>query len=96
MSEYIKKEDAIKTVYQIVEQLAHSSLEWDELKLWAKEQIEKIPSAEPEQENGEWVISHTTCSRCGWQMMDDVIQSPNMVFFNYCPNCGAKMEEKGE
>ena len=42
---------------------------------------------------GRWINS-TTCSQCGWQMIDDVLQSPNYVAFNYCPNCGAKMDEE--
>ena len=44
-----------------------------------------------EQDKGEWIDSHTTCSKCGWQMIDDVTQTPNMVGFNYCPNCGTDM-----
>lgn len=42
---------------------------------------------------GRWIDSHTTCSECGWQMIDDVIESPNIVAFNFCPNCGAEMRE---
>ena len=33
------------------------------------------------------------CSECGWQMIDDVLESPNIVGFQYCPNCGADMRE---
>ena len=55
--------------------------------------IMRFPSAEPEREKGEWIENHTTCSECGWQMIDDVLESPNMVFFKYCPNCGARIEE---
>ena len=41
---------------------------------------------------GEWK-ENVQCSNCGWYMEDDVTLSPMMVFFNYCPNCGAKMDE---
>ena len=101
MSEYIKKEDVIKAVYQIVEQLAHSSLEWDELKLWAKEQIEKIPSAEPEHEKGEWIygedenmVDGYRCSQCGFfEPWDYKYRSINFIQqFRFCPSCYAKMK----
>ena len=44
-------------------------------------------------ETGHWIDNHTTCSLCGWQMIDDVLESPNMVFFPFCPNCGADMRQ---
>ena len=46
---------------------------------------------EPERKKGKWIDNHTTCSECGWQMIDDVLDSPNMVGFKFCPNCGADM-----
>ena len=48
------------------------------------------------EKTGHWIDNHTTCDCCGWQMIDDVIESPNMVFFLFCPNCGAKMVELQE
>lgn len=54
--------------------------------------IDNQPTIEP-QRKGKWIDSHTTCSECGWQMIDDVIESPNIVAFNFCPNCGAEMTE---
>ena len=55
-------------------------------------QIHNAPTIEP-RKKGKWIDYHTTCSECGWQMIDDVIESPNMVAFNFCPNCGAEMTE---
>ena len=52
--------------------------------------LKSLPSAESERKKGQW-LSHTTCSECGWQMIDDVLDSPNMVGFKFCPNCGADM-----
>lgn len=46
-------------------------------------------------DKGKW-IDHTTCSECYWQMIDDVVQSPNLVAFNFCPNCGADMRGEHE
>ena len=31
--------------------------------------------------NADWI-----CTECGYKVMDD------FVYFNYCPNCGARME----
>ena len=59
------------------------------------DQIRNAPTIEP-RKKGMWIDNHTTCSECGWQMIDDVIESPNMVAFNFCPNCGARMEESEE
>lgn len=54
--------------------------------------LEKLPSVTPQEpKTGRW-IDFVTCSCCGWEFIDDVLQSPNMVWFPYCPNCGAKME----
>ena len=53
--------------------------------------INEQPTIEPQRKNGMWIDNHTTCSECGWKMIDDVIESPNIVAFNFCPNCGAEM-----
>ena len=42
--------------------------------------------------HGKWEDNHTTCSVCGWQMIDDVTESRMMLGFKFCPNCGAKMD----
>ena len=48
-------------------------------------------SAEPERKKGKW-IEDTFCSECGWihEVESGFIGSVNQ--FNYCPNCGARME----
>ena len=65
-------------------------------KLQVAREVLKLPTIEPERKKGKWIDYHTTCSECGWQMIDDVIESPNMVAFNFCPNCGAEMTEDKE
>lgn len=68
--------------------------------------ISTLPSAEPEQKTGKWIIRdnpgtgwyRVTCSECG----EDVTSvAPCIGFFpdakvtwDYCPNCGARMDEK--
>ena len=46
--------------------------------------LEELPSVQPKQKQGRWIIDNgcVCCSECG---------EPNMEW-NYCPNCGAKME----
>ena len=61
-----------------------------------KLRIGKLPSAQPEQKFGKWIVMDDDrisgrCSVCGWEahMYED-----DVVGMDYCPNCGAKMEEK--
>lgn len=58
----------------------------------AKEIVNKTLSADVAPVvHGKWV-NDIQCSNCGWYMEDDVTISPMMVFFDYCPHCGAKMD----
>ena len=53
-----------------------------------------VPTAEAEPKHGKWVLNRQgnwACSLCG----NDPYHS-NMHNMNYCPNCGAKMDEVGE
>ena len=62
----------------------------DELrKIWT-EYFSGIPSAEPKRIRGRWKYNAKigtfkvwTCDQCGWNSEAE---------FNFCPNCGAKME----
>lgn len=68
-----------------VETVINQAIDW----------IDAMPTIEPERKKGRWIFDEkdflTKCSECGWQMIDDVMESPNIVGFNYCPNCGAEM-----
>ena len=55
--------------------------------------IDKLPSVYPKQKTGHWIDKdvrgsiESYCSVCG----DSV---DTIYHYNYCPNCGAKMEEE--
>jgi hypothetical protein len=57
--------------------------------------INSLPAADvAEVRHGRW-IENTFCSCCGGFDEDDkgnIIQS----FYNYCPNCGARMDKEDE
>lgn len=56
--------------------------------------IKDLPSVTPMQKTGQWVFvdkahEHAYCSECGYGNVDLFNGRPH----NYCPNCGAKMDE---
>ena len=57
-----------------------------------KEQLENMPSVQPERKRGKWIpfdIPWYRCSECG-------AERENTVFMEYfCPNCGADMRGGG-
>ena len=93
MSDYIKREDAIKLKDVCTDTYAD--------KKYFIEQLKAIPSADVEPvRHGQWIresvgsdnslagyfeIAMAECSECGTCIMGKP---------NYCPNCGAKMDEK--
>lgn len=61
-----------------------------------KDEILKLPSAQPERKTGKWIEVNDAynrvrgrCSICGWEshMYED-----DVVGMDYCPNCGARLE----
>ena len=76
----------------------------DAMKADLKNDIEALPSAQPERESGEWIIADTqneedeqngnyryTCSCCGYSDIHS-----KAVRVPYCWHCGAKMNEVDE
>lgn len=51
-----------------------------------KEDVECLPSVTLQQKTGRWI--HNKCDKCG--------ASRPPLFDNFCPNCGAKMQEVEE
>ena len=88
MSDYIKREDAIKAI----------TMSYDEV-LSVGDAIETLDSLPPvdvvERKKGEWIHDWescwSTCSACGegylWEDNDGVGE------WNFCPNCGADMRK---
>ena len=77
---------------------------------WAKgleptQYIEMIPAADVAPVvHGRWEIKllndyqkySVTCSICGWVGIDNYDSYDDPSDFNYCPNCGAKMDLENE
>ena len=69
---------------------------WNAALDWVRENyLEELPSAEPEQKAGYWIMDCYVwrCSECGKNPTTGTgyVQGRNELF-DYCPNCGAKME----
>lgn len=82
--------------------------EWDgmyiqDLNGRIREAIEQLPSAQPERK-GQWIecdhekwvigVHALRCSECngGYHLNNEM----TIYYWNYCPNCGAKMEVEDE
>ena len=55
-----------------------------------------LPSAGSERKMGEWIPVNDNrisgrCSICGWEAH---LYEDDVVGMDYCPNCGARLEEK--
>lgn len=53
--------------------------------------INDSPTIDPERKTGKW-IDDCECSVCHWINEDDGGDTL-LTYYNYCPNCGTKMEE---
>lgn len=92
MSEYIKREDAERLLrYSFL-----SALTEDE----RVDEINRVPSADVvEVRHGRWIElamkGEYKCSVCGrGSKSENTFQLIPEVYWNYCPNCGAKMDGK--
>ena len=98
MGDYIKREDALKAVDDIVCDADDAERTCD--------RIIDIPSADVAPvRHGRWIetsYDEYTCSVCGKNVSDEIFyaigpedrESASMCVANYCPNCGAKMDEE--
>lgn len=100
MSDYIKREDAMELIDKCV---SHTSPKAEAIDFdfrhgeinglnWACDIIEAMPSADAAPvRHGRWEKNDDyTCSLCGYRM---VIGDGA---YNYCPNCGARMDGDGD
>ena len=56
--------------------------------------IEELPSAQSEPKKGKWIYNSPVTMKCN--QCELVIKDWDWHRFNYCPNCGARMEGKDE
>lgn len=96
MSDLIDRKEAIDAIKKEWKEPLHSGETWEIIKRTCY-RIYNLPSAEPKK--GHWigisydgyadgypVYNEWECSCCG------VIEEDEEPTWNYCPNCGAKME----
>lgn len=86
MVEYIDREAANLA-------LAEQGFDWDK----AKQALASVPAADVVPVvHGRWAfetetlntLSQTKCNICGWWTLDPSVDGA----YNFCPNCGAKMD----
>ena len=64
----------------------------------AVSKLSVLPSAQPKRKRGKWIDEaydpfatiSGRCSVCGWEAH---LYEDDVVGMNYCPNCGARMDE---
>lgn len=97
MTDYIKREDAINAidvdnVHRGIIDALHSL-------------IREIPAADVrENVHGEWQAKpldrfrkfEIKCSACGWSGIENYDSYVDISEFEYCPHCGAQMDECGD
>lgn len=106
MEDLIKRSDAIEAIelvdwyHQNRNKDIVSGANSREHQAWYKAEdiykaLEGVPTAKPKR--GEWIIEKTCnnnynyrCSYCNWYERHDY---PDVKPYNYCPNCGADMQE---
>ena len=66
-------------------------------KEFIEEELKRVPSVQPKQKTGQWIFMKDCedwfCSNCKdiFMLLEGTPKDNN---YNYCPNCGAKMEVK--
>ena len=67
------------------------------------EVLNNMPSVQPKQKTGRWIYTNTIggmryygCTICTNQEKDCIADENEIQWYNYCPNCGAKMESENK
>lgn len=102
MTDYIKREDAEYALVSHFMPQTYTGEEVDQAFHLAKSIMSDVPSADVAPvHHGRWITepymdNFITC-RCSECMTASAVTSEdNKSRFNYCPNCGAKMDEEVE
>lgn len=94
----IRRGDAIIAVRDILRKYTPLAVR----AMYAVRDIRSIPSVQPEHKTGHWKLLDNDpeqnayeCSACGnaFVLIDGTPKENN---YNYCPNCGARMEPEGK
>ena len=71
--------------------------EWKGLAKTIIKRFEQLPAAQSESKKGKWIEAYDPfnrisgrCSVCGWEAH---LYEDDVVGMNYCPNCGARLED---
>ena len=89
----ISRQNAVDAILELSEKVADEMLFIDAI----VDEIENIPSAEPERHRGEWIEDghergFSECSKCGYIAVSVITER----LYNFCPNCGADMRGTDE
>lgn len=91
MSELIERRAAIDALAEHEKSRGHNYTLFVDIVSECAEIIRDLPSAQPEQNAGQWIPNKHTdtvlCSQCGKCYGNE---------YNYCPNCGADMRGTDE
>lgn len=99
MTEYLEKAALVRILRAKAEmgRLSEYSVCFDNV----AKMIELLPAADVEEvKHGKWMWKQldnfrkyeVTCSNCGWIGFENYDSYNDPSDFNYCPNCGAKMD----
>ena len=86
MAEYINRDDLLKAAWD------KPTLSLSVYDIGNIKPVDVAPVRHGRNINAEWP-SLFECSVCGWS--DDDTTTGDTAVYNYCPNCGAKMDLEG-
>lgn len=88
MDDLISRQAAIEATYDVLASYSYIDEPGSDVAERVENILKEMPSVQFEQKLGQWILNKHTdtvlCSQCGKCYGDE---------YNYCPNCGAKMEE---